>query len=434
MDNIFANLFRFKQREAPIGQGTVGVPASTTDTTDYAKKQLEGHGGSFEENIVPVQSPRMALAISAVYRAIELRAKTIGQMQLQYQRLDREGGNFVMDVSNSDRYQSQGTKINYLLQVEPNPITTAATLWEQVTIDRLQRGNGFVYIERDTDTDEPIALWRAVCGGYNIGLGTYNLTCGFWGIPTLRYAFDTLTLIKTQKAQALENAAKGGRVKLLISEGADSTVAPISAGRFDPKEAQAYAKQINREIYQQDVVALQNLSHIQNISMNAQDMQLMEQLNMGLDDVARFYATPRPLLMLDTNSHYNDYTNATMEYLQRTIAPDAVEIENECNRKLLSVYDFGRRRFHLCEQPLLRMDKKAQAEVDEKRLRTGTATVNELRKQYDMPAVKDGDIVYVITNLAELGSPKLRDVAGGGRPTTQEPQQPTPPKEGEETA
>jgi hypothetical protein len=120
-----------------------------------------------------------------------------------------------------------------------------------------------------------------------------------------------------------------------------------------------------------------------------------------------------------------------MEYLQRTIAPDAVEIENECNRKLLSVYDFGRRRFHLCEQPLLRMDKKAQAEVDEKRLRTGTATVNELRKQYDMPAVKDGDIVYVITNLAELGSAKLRDVAGGGRPTNQEPQQQPAAKEGE---
>ena len=122
--SFFSNLFKaatpteaLNFREAPIGQGTVGVPASTTDTTDYAKKQMEGHGGSFEENIVPVQSPRMALAISAVYRAIELRAKTIGQMQLQYQRLDREGGNFVMDVSTSDRYQSQGTKINYLLQV-----------------------------------------------------------------------------------------------------------------------------------------------------------------------------------------------------------------------------------------------------------------------------------------------------------------------------
>ena len=84
--------------------------------------------------------------------------------------------------------------------------------------------------------------------------------------------------------------------------------------------------------------------------------------------------------------------------------------------KALAAADFGVRKFHMCDIPLLRLDKKTQADVDEKRLRTGTATVNELRKQYDMPAVKDGDIVYVLTNLAELGSPKLRDVAGGGRP------------------
>ena len=40
---------------------------------------------------------------------------------------------------------------------------------------------------------------------------------------------------------------------------------------------------------------------------------MIEQINLGLDDVARFWGTPRPLLMLDTNSHYNDYQNATME-------------------------------------------------------------------------------------------------------------------------
>ena len=465
---FFSNLFRqavpteaLNFREAPIGQGTVGVPASTTDTTDYAKKQMEGHGGSFEENIVPVQSPRMALAISAVYRAIELRAKTIGQMQLQYQRLDREGGNFVMDVSTSDRYQSAGTKINYLLQVEPNPITTAATLWEQVTIDRLQRGNGFVYIERDTDTDEPIALWRAVCGGYNMGLGTYNLTWfsdrgersranipardvlhfpntfkeenGFWGIPTLRYAFDTLTLIKTQKAQALENAAKGGRVKLLISEGADSTVAPIANGRFDPKEAQAYAKQINREIYQQDVVALQNLSHIQNISMNAQDMQLMEQLNMGLDDVARFYATPRPLLMLDTNSHYNDYQNATMEFHTRTILPQKTGNEKEIFRKLIGISGYGTRDIHICEDPLMVMDPERRAKVAQLKMQAGLCTVNEARRDFDMPAVEDGDVPMASANLMTLKALIAKsDASTQLKPGTYTVGE--PPKEGEETA
>lgn len=127
-----------------------------------------------------------------------------------------------------------------------------------------------------------------------------------------------------------------------------------------------------------------------------------------MDDVARFYGTPRPLLMLDTNSHYNDYTNATMEYLQRTIAPLARELEDLFDAKFLNMYDFGQRRFHLCEQPLLRMDLKTQAEIDKMRLETGVMTVNELRQQYDLPAVEGGDTHYLSTNLAELGSEKLR--------------------------
>ena len=63
-------------------------------------------------------------------------------------------------------------------------------------------------------------------------------------------------------------------------------------------------------------------------------MQMIELLGMSHDDVA-FYATPRPLLMMDTNSHYTTYTNATMEYLSRTIAPDGAEMEAECFRKFL---------------------------------------------------------------------------------------------------
>jgi hypothetical protein len=39
--------------------------------------------------------------------------------------------------------------------------------------------------------------------------------------------------------------------------------------------------------------------------------------------------------------------------------------------------------------------------------------VNEIRQQYDRPAVEGGDTIYVSTNLAELGSEKLRS----GQPT-----------------
>ena len=438
MDNFFARIFQ--RREATPAPISAGVPSSTNM---QSAGEITG-GGNFKEKIVRVTNPNIALTVSAVYRAVELKAKTIGQMEMQYQRKDTEKGNFIASM------YGDGKLMNYLLQKRANPMMTSAELFQQMSVHRELLGNAFVYIERD-DYGRPKNLWLALCGGYNPMTQTYTLTFNtnhgmrskfeapaedvihwrntyrhydsFMGIPTHVYAIQTLSLIATQRELSMESAAKGGRMKLIIGEDTSKSVAPISTGLFDKKEMEKYAAEIEQRLYQNDVVAMRALDKVQNISMTAQDMQMMEQLNISLDDLARFYATPRPLLMMDTNSHYNDYQNATMEYLQRTIAPLARELEELFDTKFLTVDDFGRRRFHLCELPLLRMDLERQAKVDQLNLQTGAKTVNEIRRQYDMPSVEDGDIVYVSTNLAELGSAKLRDGATGGRPTEPEPPQ-----------
>jgi len=285
----------------------------------------------------------------------------------------------------------------------------------------------------------------ALCGGYNPMTGTYTLTWntdrgvvskfeapaedvihwrntyrhydGYMGIPTHLYAIQTLSQIATQKELALETAAKGGRMKLLIGEEKPTQAAgTLAAGMFSKEQMQKYADEIEDRIYVKDITALRGLDKVIPISMTAQDMQMMDMLGISMDDCARYYATPRPLLMLDTNSHYNDYTNATMEYLQRTIAPLARELEDLFDTKFLTPLDFGNRRFHMCELPLLRMDLERQAKVDQLHLGMGW-TVNEIRNQYDMPAIKNGDIPYVSTNLAELGSPKLNGGAAPAEPT-----------------
>jgi len=412
------DIFGMQRREAQ------SVPASTADSGKQQAANSGVHGASYEANIVYARSPQVALSVSAVHRAVELRAKTLAMMLLQYQTKDKIGGNFQQDTS---RY---GSGLNWLLQVEPNPIMTAASLIEQVIIDRLNRGNGLIYIERDYSGDV-VALWRAQYGGYNAINGTYTLTYltdkglrslvnvpkedvihlpntyrevdGVVGISTIRHAYDTLSLIKTQKAQALDTAAKGGRVKGFISE--EKQAGPsgsFAAGMYNKKTSDDYAKEISDKIYQQDIVSLRGLEKFTSLSMTSADMELVSQMSLGLDDVARFWATPRPLLMLDTNSHYTSYKDATMEYLQRTIAPDAREIEDEFNRKLLNRYDFGKARIHMCELPLLRMDLESQAKVDQYRLQMGW-TINEIRQQYDMPAVEKGDIPYRTANVKPLG-------------------------------
>ena len=419
-----------------------GVPSSTVE-----KEQVKG--GSFEERIVRVRDPQKALTVSAVYRATELRAKTIGQMPVQYQRKSETGGNFTPWM------QGIGKRMNYLLQEEPNPLMSGPSLWEQITIDRILHGNGFVYIERDIFGD-PVHLWLARCGGYNYGNDTYSVTYftnygpmmkddvkpqdilhfsntfryqdyALWGIPTLKYAADTLSLIKTENQLALETAAKGGRVKGFISEDkAQSPQGTLASGRFSQGEISKFETEINRKVYDQDITALQNLEKFQGISLTATDMQMIEQLNLSLDDVARFWGVPRPLLMLDTNSHYNDYANATMEFMSRTIGPDKTDMEKEIARKLLGVKFYGVRRIHICEKPLLAMDPERQAKVDKMYLEAGVKTVNELRGEHDMPSVENGDEPMASANLLTLKALLAKSAPEPGRPTTE------PAKEGEE--
>ena len=382
-------------------------------------------GGSFSERIVYARDPQLALTVSAVYRATELRAKTIGVMPVQYQKRDFEKGNFVTDM------RGPGKRINYLLQEEPNPIMTASSLWELVTINRLMTGNGFVYIERDP-MGFPVHLWLVRMGSYNLVEGTYNISYlgendyvikvnvpredvlhfpntfrmqnGFWGVSTLQYALETLALNKTLKAQTLETAAKGGRVKLIIGEEKPSSgQGTLAFGMFNKDSMNEYAKELQEKMYAgQDILAIRGLDKVQNISMSAAEMQAAESLGLSYDDVARFWATPRPLLMLDTNSHYNDYQNATMEYHTRTILPDKTDMEHEIFRKLIGQADYGFKRIHICEKPLLSMDPERQAKVDMLNLQTGAMTVNEIRAGHDMPTVENGDEPLASANLMTL--------------------------------
>ena len=422
MDNFFVNMLKRREAQQPIG-----VPKTTDPNDPSNKPQVEG--GSFEERIAYARTPDTALLVAAVYRAVNLRADTMGVMPVQYREKDFENGNFVVKT------KGLGKRMNYLLQEEPNPLMTASDMWRLVEINRLFYGNAFIYIERD-EFELPYRLWLVKEGGYNINTGTYasivylteygyvtkvnvprrdvmhfantfRYQNGMWGKPTLQYAVETLSLNRTIKQQALETAAKGGRVKGFIGEDTSKTVSPISAGLFDKKEMDKYAEEIQAKIYRgNDIIAIRGLDKFIPISMTGSDMQAFEQLGATNDDVARFFGVPRPLLMLDTNSHYNDYQNATMEFHTRTILPQKISNEKEIYRKIVRdpFKEFGVTQIHICEDPLMAMDPERRAKVVQLKMQSGLCTVNEARREFDMPSVADGDTPMASANLMTLAA------------------------------
>ena len=404
-----------------------GVPA-TTDPAAPSNQQPKA--GNWQESVI-LPMGRRSLLIPAWFRGVSLIMQTMGQMRVKYQRKNRDGGNFVDDM------YGDAKKLNWLLQVRPNPLMTACQMQEQIEFRKIYYGNAFVYIERDY-SGWPIALWLCTGGGYNPITNTYSLTYNrtngpamvieaeaadvlhfknhimsddyYMGIPTLQYAMKALSISATADEQALKDMAKGGKNKLLIQEQKNDKGMGI-LGRADQKELKKATEQFREDWLQYDAVMLDNVADAKIISQTAAELRLLETRGYEVKDIARILGIPLIMEMEDQGASYKMPEHATQEFLLRNIQPKIREHEDEYQSKLLDAGDFDRRRIHVCELALRRLDAKGQAEIDKLHLESGWSP-NEIRSQYDLPSIAEGDAHYVSTNLAEVGSEKLRGKGG----------------------
>jgi HK97 family phage portal protein len=420
MDNFLTRWAR-SRREQTL---TPGVP-STTDPG--AAENQQPKGANWESNVVHPYG-RRSLLVPAWYRGVTLLMQTMGQMVTQWQKMNGEGGNYI-----EDRY-GIGRRINYLLQIRPNPLMTASQMQEQVVYRQIYWGNAYIYIERN-EYGDPHYLWLCTGGGYDPITNTYSLTYNrehgpevlmsvpaqdvihfknvimtdsmYMGVPVIDFAYKALCIAATADEQALQDVAKGGKHKVLIQEQKSQSGQMGILGRTNQNELRKATRQFAEDWQANDVVMLDNVADAKVISQTAQQLQLLEQRGFEVTDLARILGIPRLMMMEEAGSAYKMPEHATQEFLLRTIQPRIREWEDELNSKLLREEDFGRRRIHVCELALRRLDAKGQAEIDKMHMETGWS-VNEIRSQYDLPNIEGGDLHYVSTNLAELGSEKLR--------------------------
>ncbi len=386
-------------------------------TAEKATAEPSVSGGSFEAKIEHASGFNTSPTVSAWYRGVELRANAMAQLRMEFQQRDKVGGNFIQ----YDR--GIANRLNYLLQVRPNDYENAAQMARRKEILRIMKGNAYIYIERDS-YDDIKALHLCTSGSYNPLNDTYTITYspksinkivqsgdiihlrntfttedGMSGISTLTYAARALNINATNDKQALEVAGKGGRLKLLLTQAKERFQA--IGGKMNQKQMEDRKRQLQEDLYKGDVGVIPFGTEVQQYSMSAADMQILESRRFGVAEIGRFLGLNPQLLGDITNSNYKTAEFITLE-LYRTLAPLIHEEEMEWNGKVLGPELYGVQRFHLCEKPLFRLDLAAQAQWNKNRLETGVATINELRAENDQPTVKDGDKILVSANLKTI--------------------------------
>lgn len=147
----------------------------------------------------------------------------------------------------------------------------------------------------------------------------------------------------------------------------------------------------------------------------AADAQQVENRNHQIEEVARLYGVPRPLLMMDDTSWGSGIEQLAIYFIQFTLAPRFNTWEQALARSLLTDKERETMQFKFNERALMRGTLKDQADYFAKSLGAGGHqpwhTANEVRDLADLPASQD-------QKFDMLGEPSGKKVSNEPQATT----------------
>lgn len=155
-------------------------------------------------------------------------------------------------------------------------------------------------------------------------------------------------------------------------------------------------------------------------SPSARDSQQVETRNHQIEEIARAFGVPRPLLMMDDTSWGSGIETLGLFFVKYALAPWFVAWEQAVSRSLLAKDERKTHKADFDERELLRGSTKDQAEFLAKALGSGGArgwmTQNEARDYVGLSQSGDAEANSLKNPMTQPASP-----AGSNRESTNEP-------------
>lgn len=366
-----------------------------------------------------------AMLLSAVYRCVEVISDSIAQLPFEPYRLDSDGCKI--------KFTSHPTY--NLLNREPNQNMSKFTFMKTMVVSMLLTGNAYALIERDAKGNA-IALYYiptelvtilkpqtitdtisySITGMKNVVedcnmIHILNFTSdGYEGISTLAYARKTLGLAMDAEANA-EGFFKGGaNVAGLLK-----CNSPLTNKQKESLKS-SWNSAFNGATGTPNGVAVLDADlDFQSVTVNPSDAQLLETRQFNVIDICRFFGVS-PVKAFDlTKSSYNTIEQMQLAFLTDTLQPLLEKLECEFQRKLYKPSEKDSITVRFSTAPLLRADKQSQANYYNTLFQMGVMTINEIRRELDLPHLENGDTSFVQVNVQTLKTA-----------TTDKPVEPTP--------
>lgn len=394
------------------------------------KTVTPGDGRTVLRGAQPVRldSAELSLTLSTVYRCGAFLSDSVAKLPLLYER--KRGAGIFTQESN---------RLAWLLRLSPNEYTSAFDFWRQAIFNVLFHGEAYIIPMYSDITHELLRLVLCAPGTVaRVDLGRYlvnDLTQGLRsreydeseiirlkgrslngldGVSVITFASTVTSIAGTADRNTLKTFANGGTTMGFITNEQGTP----GYGEYATQALQDMANDLTSNIQKGDlVVAIGGKAHYQSFTMTAADMQALETRKFTVRELCRFFGVHPSFVFDDTSLNYKSAENAYSSFLTDTLRPMLRQIEDELARKLIPETQLGKRRFRFAEEDLYAADLESRMRYTEKRIQTGTMTVNEARAQMGMQPVEGGDIPLISANLRAVSEVKTEAPAEPGNDT-----------------
>lgn len=369
----------------------------------------------FDQQTTPMGgtvSVETALKLSAVWACVKLRGETISTLPLH--------------LYDRDHRLAAELPLYALLHDAPNADMAASEFWQMIAASLDLWGNAYALIVRAggrvvaLDPLDPQAMrvarddrgaivYRYDKRGYDsaysedeiLHLRGFTLD-GLTGLSPIQYAAHTIgAQIDLNKASANDwkNGLKIGAIfkfpSLLTEE--QRTVFRKNLARYQDADTSD-----NNILLENGIDA----ASAEGIRINPKDAQMLESRVFGIEEICRAFGVP-PQLIGSTDkasSWASSLEGMNQGFLDYSLRPTLVRIEQTLARKLLTPAERGRYRAKFAVEGLLRANSGDRANFYSQMVQNGIMSRNEVRRLEDLPPVAGGDALTVQLNLTELNN------------------------------
>lgn len=377
-------------------------------------------------NAPSVSTPDSAMAIASVYRCVDILSGTIASLELQH--LKRSGSIF--------KYAGD-TQLNTLFAGQANSRQNFFVLLKNIVSRLLLSGNAYIYprfssrgelldtillgdgsvsYDKNSNTYSVSDYVWNINGVFTadeiIHLKNNSLDGGYTGVSTIRYASLSLSLSANADKQTNNGLLSGNQKSGFLVGGNELQ----GLGALDADVADRVADRVNSEIAQgRRIIRLSGSMQFIESSMSNSDAELLEVRKYSVLDICRFFGVHPYMVFADQSTNYKEAENSQINFLNQTLQPLILQIEQEFSVKLLPRSRRASERIRFDLSRLFATDLRTRAEYVKSSVEAGVMTPNEGRIFENREPIEGGDQLFITCNVAPISSrPSIEELHPDG--------------------